>query len=418
MTHKPIQFESLSLSFPHKTCFTDFSGQIRYGSRIAIIGSNGSGKSTLLKMLAGFDTPTDGEIYLPKDMCIGYVQQTIEAFDSFSGGQRFNKALTQALARDPDLLMLDEPTNHLDHHNRQSLIRMLRAFTGTLVMVTHDIELLRSTVDSLWHIDNAQVHVFSGSYDDYLREAGNQRAAIETELADLNRQKRQSHDHLMKEQARAKSSRTRGEKHIQQRKWPTIVSESKARSAQETSGRKKSAINDKKQDLMERLSSLRVPEIIQPKFALSGIEGNQTLVTIRNGCVGYADNDPILQELSFSIKACERIAIQGNNGSGKSTLIKAMLADPSVIKQGDWIVPKPEDIGYLDQHYGTLLPDKTVLETITSLFVGKPYVDIRKHLNDFLFRKNEEVNALVSTLSGGEKARAVFHTSVTVSTSI
>lgn len=201
---------------------------------------------------------------------------------------------------------------------------MLHAFAGTLVMVTHDVELLQSTVDSIWHIDNGQVHVFSGCYTDYLREVGNQRVAIETELGDLNRQKRQMHDILMKEQARAKSSRTRGEKHIQQRKWPTIVSESKARHAQETSGRKKSAINYKKQKLTERLSSLRVAEIIQPKFILSGERSNQTLVTIRDGSVAYAENNAILQDLNFSINARDRIAVQGNNGSGKSTLIKAI----------------------------------------------------------------------------------------------
>ena len=403
--HKPIQFESLSLSFPHKTCFADFTGQISYGSRIAIIGCNGSGKSSLLKMLAGLIHPSDGDIYLPKDLCVGYVPQIIESFDSVSGGQRFNKVLTRALALDPSILMLDEPTNHLDRHNRQSLIRMLQAFSGTLIMVTHDVELLQATVDCIWHIENGQIHVFSGCYDDYMREFGQERSAIETELDDLNRQKQKAHENLMKEQARAKSSRVRGEKHIQQRKWPTIVSDSKARNAQETSGRKKSAINHKRQELTERLSALRQPEIIQPRFNLTGVESNQTLVTIRDGRVGYVDNPVILQDISLSIKACDRVAIQGNNGSGKSTLIKAVLGDILVIKQGDWITPNSQDIGYLDQHYCTLSPDKTVLETISFLLPGRDYAEIRKHLNDFLFRKNEEVEAKVSTLSGGEKAR-------------
>lgn len=66
---------------------------------------------------------------------------------------------------------------------------------------------------------------------------------------------------------------------------------------------------------------------------------------------------------------------------------------------------KREDVGYLDQHYATLNPDKTVLETIEDLVPAWPHSETRRHLNDFLFRKNEEVNALVSTLSGGEKAR-------------
>ena len=403
--HKPVQFKNLSFSLTHKTCFSDFDGQILYGSRIAIIGSNGCGKSTLLKILLGRIQPTDGDIHLPKDLIVGYLPQVIESFDDLSGGQRLNSALTQALALNPSILMLDEPTNHLDRHNRQSLIRMLQAFTGTLIMVTHDVELLQATVDRIWHIEDGQIHVFSGCYDDYMRELGHQRVTIEKELADLNRQKQQAHKNLMKEQIRAKSSRVRGEKNTQQRKWPTIVSESKARNAQETSGRKKSAINNKKQELTERLSSLHRPEIIQPKFSLQGVASNQTLVTIHDGCVGYVGNPMILQDISLSIKACDRIAIQGNNGSGKSTLIKAILGDKLVITLGDWITPNSQDIGYLDQHYGTLSPDKTVMETISCLLPEQPYAEIRRHLNDFLFRKNEEIEARVSTLSGGEKAR-------------
>ncbi|WP_412757000.1 ABC-F family ATP-binding cassette domain-containing protein [Legionella bozemanae] len=405
MMHKPIQFKDLCLSFPHKTCFVDFGGQISYGSHIAIIGRNGSGKSTLLKLLAGILEPTDGDICFPKELNIGYVPQVIEEFDSLSGGQRFHKLLTQALASDPDLLMLDEPSNHLDRTNRRSLMRMLADYRNTLIMVTHDIELLQSTVDTIWHIDDAEVRVFTGCYEDYLREINIQRSAMESEIADLIRQKKQIHSDMMREQARAKSSRTQGEKHIQQRKWPTIVSQSKARNAQETSGRKKSAINQKKQELTQRLSALYVPEVIHPKFAVHGVETNQTLVTVSEGTVGYEQNNSILQELSFSIKARERIAIHGNNGSGKSTLLKAILNNKAVIKEGTWAVPHAHEIGYLDQHYNNLPSEKTVWDVISYFLTDKSYNEIRSYLNDFLFRKNEEINALVSTLSGGEKAR-------------
>ncbi len=77
------------------------------------------------------------------------------------------------------------------------------------------------------------------------------------------------HHDLMKEQKRAAKSKAKGEKSIHQRKWPTVVSNAKAGRAEETSGRKKSAIDHKKQDLTERLSNLRLPEIIMPKFSLS-----------------------------------------------------------------------------------------------------------------------------------------------------
>ncbi|MBP9692581.1 MAG: ABC-F family ATP-binding cassette domain-containing protein [Alphaproteobacteria bacterium] len=404
MHHKPISFHNVGLSFPQKVSFEGFTTQIQSGHRIAIIGQNGSGKSTLLKMLQGLVEPSQGDFRLPDDVVFGYVPQVIDEFDSLSGGQRLNQALTQTLALDPNLLLLDEPTNHLDLSNRRSLMRMLQNYSGTLIIVSHDVEVLRNGVDTLWHIESGKVHIFSGTYDDYMREVRIKRASLEQELIHLDRQKKETHQALMKEQVRAAKSRAKGEKHIEQRKWPTIFSDAKARRAAETSGRKKSAISHKKQDVLEQLSELRLSEILKPKFSLevSGI-GSKVLVSIQEGVCGYGE--PILQNIYLSVGPQDRMAIRGDNGSGKTTLIKAILNDPSVLKSGDWHVPNREDIGYLDQHYGTLDPHKTVTETIHGLVPTWAHGEIRKHLNDFLFRKNEEVNAFVKTLSGGEKVR-------------
>jgi len=405
MIHKPIQFKNASLTFSHKACFEDFNAQIRSGDRIAIIGKNGSGKSSLLKILQGAFEATSGEIKIPDDARIGYAPQIIEDFTSLSGGQRFNKALTHALRCDPNILLLDEPTNHLDLSNRKSLMRMLCSYSGTLLIVSHDVELLRNCVNIIWHIDNGRIHIFSGSYDDYIREIHSKRSSIEKELAKLGRQKKEMHQSLMKEQMRAASSRAQGEKNIDRRKWPGVVSEAKARRAEETSGHKKANLDHKKQELNEKLSELHLPEIIKPKFYLSATKvGIRTLVSISEGCVGYGDKT-ILRDINLSITTNERIAIMGDNGSGKSTLIKAILDDPTITKSGSWHVPEPQYIGYLDQHYGTIVPNKSVLENIQEIVPTWIHTEVRRHLNDFLFRKNEEVNALGSTLSGGEKAR-------------
>lgn len=406
MIHKPIQIKNLSLSFPHKTCFDDFNVQISYGSRIAIIGRNGSGKTTLLKILHGAVEPTSGDIQCAGDVIFGFVPQIIENFYSLSGGQRLNEAVTQALSLDPNVLLLDEPTNHLDRHNRGSLMRMLKSYPGTIIVVSHDTELLRNCIDTLWHIDNEKIHVFSGNYDDYICEVRKSRASIGQELSRLDRQKKDMHHTLMKEQKRAAKSKVKGEKSIKQRKWPTVVSSAKAGRAEETSGRKKSAIDHKKQDLTERLSNLRLPEIIVPKFSLSSASiGDRTIVSIIDGTIGYPGKKPLLQKISLSMRSKDRIAIQGDNASGKSTLIKAILDDTNIIKLGNWTVPKLIDIGYLDQHYATLSAEKTVLETIAELAPTWSHIEVRRHLNDFLFRKNEEVNTIVAQLSGGEKAR-------------
>jgi ATPase subunit of ABC transporter with duplicated ATPase domains len=406
MMHTQIQFNHLSLSFPHKTCFEDFTAQVPYGSRIAIIGRNGSGKSSLLTMLQGASTAYEGTVRLPKDTVIGYVPQLIEDVDTSSGGERFNKALTAALSAQPNVLLLDEPTNHLDSHNRKSLLRMLSAFPGTLLIVTHDVELLRSTVDTLWHIDQGKIHIFSGNYDDYQREIRNQRASLEAMQSQLNRQQKDMHHALMREQVRAAKSRAKGEKSINNRKWPTVVSHAKAGRAENTSNRKKADIRQNKQDLSEKLAELAIPEIITPTFSLTASErvaGES--VSIVDGQIGYAGKPPLLCAINFSVGRSEKLAILGANGSGKTSLLKAIINDPHIHKSGYWHTPKPEDIGYLDQQYGTLDKHKTVFETIQECVPHWPITKIRFHLSDFLFRKNDAVNALVSTLSGGEKAR-------------
>ncbi|ETZ07374.1 nucleotide-binding protein ExpZ [Holospora obtusa F1] len=190
MIHKPIQIKNLQLSFPHKTYFDDFSVQVPYGSRIAIIGRNGCGKTTLLKILNGMVQPTSGDVLSAADVIIGFVPQIVEEFDSLSGGQRLNAAVTQALSLEPNVLLLDEPTNHLDRHNRKSLMRMLQSYPGTLIVVSHDTELLRHCIDTLWHIDDGQIRVFSGNYDDYIREIRKARSALEQEITRLDRQKK------------------------------------------------------------------------------------------------------------------------------------------------------------------------------------------------------------------------------------
>lgn len=397
MPHKPIHIKNFELILPNKVCFESFSCLLPFGSRVAIIGRNGCGKSTLLQMIASL---------CKQDAVVGYVPQIITNNQDLSGGQRFNKALTDALSLAPDILLLDEPTNHLDLRSRKNLMRMLQNYHGTLIMVSHDTELLRHCMDTLWHIDNGQIRLFTGTYDDYMHEIKLKRAYIEGELELLNRQRKDMHHKLMHEQQRAAKSKTKGQKSIEKRKWPTVVSHAKAGRAEETSGRKKSAIDKRKSDLTETMSTLRVPEIIIPHFSLKCSDMSRgNIVQISGGSVGYCENRPILSGINLSLQSSERMAITGNNGSGKSTLIKGIMADGAVLKSGNWYVPQGRDIGYLDQHYGTLLEEKSVLANISELSPTWPHAELRRHLNDFLFRKNEEVNALVRTLSGGEKAR-------------
>lgn len=115
--HSQITISNLSLTVNNKELFSNFSCNIFYGQKIAIIGDNGCGKSVLLKMLSQFEHFPD-EIVCGNDLIVGYVPQTISHYQLCSGGERFNKLLSQELAKYPNILLLDEPTNHLDEFNR------------------------------------------------------------------------------------------------------------------------------------------------------------------------------------------------------------------------------------------------------------------------------------------------------------
>ncbi|MDR2158147.1 MAG: ATP-binding cassette domain-containing protein, partial [Holosporaceae bacterium] len=291
--HNPIQIQNFSLSFPHKTCFENFSTQILFGNRIGIIGRNGVGKSLLLKMLA--------EKFPKISVC--YVPQIINDFDSLSGGERFNKSLSSALGQNPSMLLLDEPTNHLDSSNRKSLTRMLEGYRGTLIIVTHDRELLRRCIDILWRIDDGKIAIFHGNYDDYMKETYAKQRSITRQMESLEQEKKSLHENLMREQERAAKSKSSGEKKVSNKKWMKSVGDLKCMKAEKAQGGKLKAISEKKRELSKLLSEIHLPEIIAPKFYLPRQDaGDKILVSIVDGSVAYA-NKVVLQNINLSVSS-------------------------------------------------------------------------------------------------------------------
>ncbi len=405
--HQPIFIKDLGLSFAHKPCFESFSTTIYPGGRIGIVGRNGSGKSSLLKLIQGILPPSSGEVLHPPNLGIGYVEQTIADFNDLSGGERLNKRLSEALAMSPDLLLLDEPTNHLDKANRKSLIAMLKHFVGTLIVVSHDKELLASVAEELWYIDSQSVHTFTGSIDSLQAEIKAKRESIEKELSLLKLEKKKTHKSLMKEQKRAAGSSRQGQKSIENRKWPTVVSKAKAHRSEKTSGKKRQAIYDKQEALAASLKNLRVPETIQPRFSIKASAlSTKTILSISEGAIGFNEKAPLLSNINLTVAGRECVAILGDNGSGKSTLLKALLQKEGINRAGDWLLPGPKEIGYLDQHYANLEDDRSILELLAELRPDWGDKELRAHLNTFLFRKNHEVELACALFSGGEKARA------------
>ena len=404
--HGPIFLHDLSLVLPQKICFEGFSACIHPGERIALLGANGCGKSTLLKALAGEHTLVGGHIHRPPEARVAYVPQFVtEGRDGLSGGEKFNAALTQALVLEPKVLLLDEPTNHLDEANRRSLRGLLRRFTGTLVIATHDTLFLEEVAHTLWAMAQGRIEVCTGTYEAYRQELAHQQEALERELHRLSFEKKRVHRALMEEQERAKTSRMRGQKAIAERKWPTIRSSAKVGRGNETAGRKSAQIQDKRNQALHHLKMLRLPEVLCPTFHFpGGSQGPTTLVQITEGGVAYS-GVPLLQNIHLHIERGERVALEGANGSGKTTLLKALMNTPGVERTGEWCVVDLKHVGYFDQHYH-MLGEGTLLSALSQQRSDWCHREVRAHLNSFLFRKNEEVNAPLESLSGGEKVRA------------
>jgi ATPase subunit of ABC transporter with duplicated ATPase domains len=279
---------------------------------------------------------------------------------------------------------------------------MLQRFPGTCIIVSHDVEILRHCIDTFWSIEEGRVQVFSGGYDDYIHERCQQRQALEAQLVLLKREQKGMHKSLMFEQQRAKKSKIHGEKKYA---GDTLLLRAKQAQGEKTKNRHNKRIVQTKADIVSQLSGLRLPDSILPKFSLTASQiAARTLVSIHAGSVGYLQQEMLLNDINFSVKSRDRIAIAGDNGSGKTTLLKAILGDPCIITSGEWSI-NVADMGYLDQHYATLSADKTVLETIAVLQPSWSHIELRRHLIDFLFRSNAQVETLVADLSGGEKAR-------------
>ena len=364
------------------------------------MGRNGSGKSTLLKIIQGMLAPASGVVQIPADCVFGFVPQLVTDHSNLSGSQRFGKALSRELAKHPDVLCLDEPTNHLDAKNRAALMRMLKQFPGTLIVVSHDTELLRNCFDEIWHIDNHRVTPFSGTHDDYLYEHELRQSATQEKREQLIKSKKHIKHSLVKEQQRIAHS-----KKANMQENDRSLREKMKETGSRTAGKNKGKLNKHAEKINTELSEIHLPKEIKPTFTLSASDysPNKTIVSVVDGTCGY--DTPLIHDIHFHLKGGERVALLGDNGSGKTTFIKALLQDSSVRRMGTWLSPQQKAIGYIDQHYATLDNYQTVINAIQAVAPSWNMLELRKHLNDFLFSKNEAVNAAIHTLSGGERAR-------------
>ncbi|HJF26686.1 ATP-binding cassette domain-containing protein [Acinetobacter bohemicus] len=304
---------------------------------------------------------------------LGFMDHQLRlAVSSFSGGWRMRLNLARTLMSRSDLLLLDEPTNHLDLDAILWLEDWLKAYEGTLVLISHDRDFLDAVIDHILHIENQELTLYTGNYSTF----------------EVTRSERLS----QQQQAFEKQQETRA--HLQKFIDRFKAKATKARQAQ-------SRIK-----MLERIQEL-APAHIDTPFTFSFREPTKMsspLLTLEQAEIGYGDKS-IAQNINLQITPNSRIGLLGMNGAGKSTLIKSLVGDLPLLN-GQRKASELLNIGYFAQHQMDAL-DGQASPMLQLARLADPKISearLRAFLGSFGF-SGERMDTSCESFSGGERAR-------------
>jgi len=292
--------------------------------------------------------------------------------ESFSGGWRMRVALASLLFTNPDILLLDEPSNHLDLEAVMWLEGFLRAYRGTILLISHERDLLNNVADHILHLDRGQTTLYVGGYDSFERQRAErlaqQASAREKQLAE--REKLQAFVDRWKAKA------------------------SKAKQAQ-----------SRVKALARMQPIAAVAEDPSLSFGFPNPEGlRPPLLTLDKAAVGYEAGKPILRNVGLRLDPDDRVALLGRNGNGKSTLAKLIAGELSTM-EGAMNTASKMSVGYFTQYQVEELdPDDTPVDHMGRMMKGATPGAVRNHLGRFGFSGDKAVTK-TGKLSGGERAR-------------
>ena len=294
----------------------------------------------------------------------------------FSGGWRMRVALAGTLFSDPDLLILDEPSNHLDLEAMLWLTDHLQKFRNTLLMVSHDRDLLNDVCDHIVHIENEKLVAYTGNYDFFER----------------TRAERMANDAAQQEKIAAQR------KHMQAFVDRFKAKASKARQAQS------------RMKMIEKLGpvvSVPIDEKVSFNFPSPDLLASP-IETLDQVSVGYPSGPLVLRGLDLRIDMEDRIALLGQNGNGKSTFIR-LISQRLEPREGKVKKTPKLRVGYFSQDQEESLDfEATPFDHMAiALGPGTPEPKVRAQLGRFGFSR-DRANLKVGVLSGGEKTRLLL----------
>ena len=454
---------SLSFSWPDGTSVFDDLQIAFNGGRTGLVGVNGSGKSTLLKLIAGELVPSAGAVRVTGD--VGLLPQNVtldtslrvdealgiaatrralhavEAGDvseehftaigddwdveeraeatlgelglghigldrtigEVSGGESVLLRLAALLLRRPDVLLLDEPTNNLDLYARRRLYAAVEAWSGVMVVVSHDRELL-DRVDQIADLRSGEVTWFGGNFSAYEQALAVEQEAAERTVraaeADFRKQKRELVDAQVKLARRKKY----GQKMWDQKREPKIVMGARKRAAQESAGKHRIMHEERLADARERLDeaveAVRDDDEIRIDLPYTAVPLGRSVLTLRDLELTYGAR----VKGTFELRGPERIGLVGRNGAGKTTLLRTIAGELEPLS-GEATAHVPMRL--LPQRLDVLDDTLTVAQNVARFAPGATNNRIRARLARFLFR-GARADQPAGTLSGGERFRAAL----------
>ncbi|MBY8040542.1 ATP-binding cassette domain-containing protein [Vibrio fluvialis] len=428
--------------------------------RVGLVGRNGVGKSLLAELLSGERQPSTGSVALPNSVTM-YRQlpsellsgtrsiaeflgkqaildalKRIESGDcsqhwfdivgdewdlpaklnqqltsmhlpqdpaflcaKLSGGQLARLQLWQLLTSDAALLILDEPSNHLDTQAKQWLVDTMRTFSGAILLISHDRQLLRE-MDEIWELSGLGLQVFGGNYEVYAEQKRGELSAVERQLACVTKQQKQLEEQAQRNREKAEQRAAQGNKLRREGSQATILLDGKkdkatARAANRSKNEqlRQSHLQAKAQTLSARKEQLK-----GQKLYLAGCpQSARKAITLTEAVLAFGNAKP----KTFTVYAHEKVQLTGSNGSGKSTLLKTLLGGV-MLASGE--LQLNSALYYLDQHFGAVREDRSVLENLLQQCAGMKERDARTLLAGIGFRR-DSVFREGKALSGGEKMK-------------
>ncbi|SFK46415.1 ABC-F family ATP-binding cassette domain-containing protein [Methylocapsa palsarum] len=297
------------------------------------------------------------------------------SLSEFSGGWRMRVALAAVLFSGPDLLLLDEPTNYLDLEGTLWLIDYLQRYPATILVISHDRDLLDAVSDHILHLDQAKLTLWRGNYSSFEQQRREQQAIL------LKHKKKQDDQR----------------KHLQ-----SFVDRFRAKATKAAQAQSRLKMLAKMEPIAAIVDGHVLPfHLPSPAKPLS-----PPIVAMENASVGYG-GEPILKRLSLNISDDDRIGLLGSNGNGKSTFAKLVSGRLAAL---DGMVRRSSklDVGFFAQHQVDDLDEtSTPYQCVAELMRESTEAKIRGKCAQFGF-PNVKADTRVAQLSGGEKARLLM----------